>query len=187
MRRDSSRLQPPFPSPFLPRNPSGAGGGHATAALCALRAREAEPKIPGPCGRGARAAVLRRSSARPRAGGLRPYIASYAAWAAASGVSGAWDETDALGIHNVFRYAFDKPFGAFTNPPLLSITFDASGNPVVLTPPLVNGEGFDLSILATDTLAGDNPATYPLDPSGTNAIPASAAPSRFFRLRAEGQ
>ena len=58
---------------------------------------------------------------------------------------------------------------------------------MVLTPPLVNGEGFDLSILATDTLAGDNPATYPLDPSGTNAIPASAAPSRFFRLRAEGQ
>ena len=32
---------------------------------------EAQPKIPGPCGRGARAAVSRRSSARPRAGGLR--------------------------------------------------------------------------------------------------------------------
>ena len=114
-------------------------------------------------------------------------VFAYAAWASTSGVTGAWDATDDLGVHNVFRYAFDKPFGAFTNPPLLSITFDASGNPVVLTPPLVNGEGFDLSILATDTLAGDNPATYPLDPSGTNAIPASAAPSRFFRLRAEGQ
>ena len=114
-------------------------------------------------------------------------LTAYDIWAAANDISGAWDETDALGVHNVFRYAFDKPFGAFTNPPLLSITFDASGNPVVLTPPLVNGEGFDLSILATDTLAGDNPATYPLDPSGTNAIPASAAPSRFFRLRAEGQ
>ena len=76
------------------------------------------------------------------------------------------------------------PTGDFA---LLGIAFNDDGKAVILTPPLVNGEGFDLSILATDTLAGDNPATYPLDPSGTNAIPASAAPSRFFRLRAEGQ
>ena len=40
-----------------------------------------------------------------------------------------WNSADALGIHNVFRYLFDTPTGAFTNPPLLSITFDASGNP----------------------------------------------------------
>ena len=38
---------------------------------------------------------------------------------------------DTLGIHNVFRYFFDIPTGAITNPPLLSISFDASGNPVV--------------------------------------------------------
>ena len=108
----------------------------------------------------------------------------YAAWAAASGISGAWDETDALGIHNVFRYAFDKPTGAFTNPPLLDIAFASDGTTLVLTPPLVNTVGFDFSLLATDDLAGANPATFPLDPSGTNAVPASSSSSRFFRLKA---
>ncbi|MBR1589036.1 MAG: hypothetical protein IJ658_12005 [Kiritimatiellae bacterium] len=52
------------------------------------------------------------------------------------------------------------------------------------TPPLVNTDGFDLSLLATDDLAGTNPATFPLDPSGTNAVPATASSSRFFRLKA---
>ena len=43
----------------------------------------------------------------------------YETWAAANGVAGAWDATDASGIHNVFRYLFDVPAGAITNPPLL--------------------------------------------------------------------
>ena len=43
---------------------------------------------------------------------------------------------------------------------------------------------FDLSLLATDDLAGGNPATFPLDPSGTNAVPASSFSARFFRLKA---
>jgi len=104
--------------------------------------------------------------------------------AVANGVSGAWNETDALGIHNVFRYAFDKPTGAFENPPLLGIAFASDGTALVLTPPLVNTAGFDLSLLATDDLAGANPATFPLDPSGTNAVPASSSSTRFFRLKA---
>ena len=29
-----------------------------------------------------------------------------------------------------------------------------------------------------------NPATFPLDPSGTNAVPASSSSARFFRLKA---
>ena len=118
---------------------------------------------------------------------LRPYLADttpYAAWAAASGVSGAWNETDALGIHNVFRYAFDKPTGAFENPTLLGIAFASDGTALVLTPPLVNTAGFDFSLLATDDLAGANPATFPLDPSGTNAVPTSSSSVRFFRLQA---
>ena len=60
----------------------------------------------------------------------------------------------------------------------------ADGNPVVLTPPLVNTNGFAFALRATDTLDGGNPVSYPLDPSGTNAIPASDAPARFFRLKA---
>ena len=47
----------------------------------------------------------------------------------------------------------------------------------------MNTAGFDFSLLATDDLAGANPATFPLDPSGTNAVPATSSP-RFFRLRA---
>ena len=112
---------------------------------------------------------------------------AYAAWAGTNGVAGAWSATDESGVHNVFRYAFDHSSGAFTNPPLLSISFDASGNPLVLTPPLANGVGFDLSLLATTNLNGSGAATYPLNATGTNAIPASAAPTRFFQLKATEQ
>ena len=37
---------------------------------------------------------------------------------------------------------------------------------------------------ATDELGGTNPVPYPLDPSGETEIPATASPSRFFRLKA---
>ena len=110
---------------------------------------------------------------------------AYAAWAAGNGVTGAWNATDALGVPNVFRYAFNKPTGALADPPLLAITFSTNGNPVVLTPQLVNGEGFALSILATTNLNGSGAVAYPLNASGTNAIPATADPTRFFRLKAE--
>ena len=105
-------------------------------------------------------------------------------WAAANGVSGAWDATDALGIHNVFRYAFDTPTGAFTNPPLLSITFDG-GLPVILTPPLANTNGYGFALLAYDALTNAVPsASWPLSPTGTNAVPGNL-PARFFRLGAD--
>ena len=116
------------------------------------------------------------------------HVWGYADWAAANGVSGAWDETDALGVHNVFRYAFDKPTGAFADPPLLDIAFDADGRPVVLTPPLATTRGFSFSLLATEDAAGtSNAVDYALDPSGTNAIGGSIAPARFFRLKATEQ
>ena len=109
----------------------------------------------------------------------------FTAWAAANGVTGAWDATDASGVHNVFRYAFDKPTGAFTNPPLLSISFDALGRAVIHTPPLnSSATGFDVSILATADLAGTGATTYPLDADGETTIPATNSPARFFRLQA---
>ena len=110
---------------------------------------------------------------------------TYADWAADNGITDAWDATDALGIHNVFRYAFGKPTGAFTNPPLISISFE-NGQPVVRTPPLVNSEGYTFSILATDTLDGTGTsATYPLNASGKTVIDETGKTRRFFRLRAE--
>ena len=107
-----------------------------------------------------------------------------------------WNSADASGIHNVFRYLFDVPTGAFTTPPLLSISFDASGNPVIHTPPLnPSATDFDISIVATSDLnvwgaavpaadpPGEDAASYPLDPSGSTPIPATSTPARFFRLR----
>ena len=105
-------------------------------------------------------------------------------WAAENGLADAWNAKDAFGIPNVFRYAFDVPEGPVDNPPLLSISFDADGLPVIETPPLANGGGFDLSILATDDLDGSGAIAYPLDASGRTKIPASASGARFFRLRA---
>ena len=85
---------------------------------------------------------------------------------------------------NVFRYIFDVPTGAITNPPLLSISFDASGNPVIHTPPLnPAASGFDISILASDDLTGTGATTYPLDPSGSTTIPQNGNATRFFRLQ----
>ena len=109
----------------------------------------------------------------------------YPYWAWRWGL-GAWNEKGADGIHNVFRYAFDKPVGAFADPPLLGISFDEQGRAVIKTPPLVNGTGFDLSILATD--APDAPLSggtaYPIDRSGSTTIDETDKPARFFRLRA---
>ena len=114
----------------------------------------------------------------------RQAISGYDAWAEENGLSGAWDATDANGIHNVFRYAFDKPTGDFA---LIGIEFNDAGKAVVVTPPLVNGEGFALSILATDRCDGEGAAatSYPLDPSGKTTIDETVSGSRFFRLKAE--
>jgi hypothetical protein len=112
-----------------------------------------------------------------------PASDGYAFWSWMWGL-GAWNATDASGVHNVFRYLFDKPSGTFENPPLLSISFDASGRAVIHTPPLnPSATGFDISILALDDLAGTGATTYPLDASGETVIPANS-PARFFRLRA---
>ena len=110
---------------------------------------------------------------------------TYAEWAAASGITGAWNATDALGVHNVFRYAFNVPTGPIADPPLISISFDASGNPVIRTPPLSPAfQGFDLSVYATGSPGGSDGTTYSLNPSGTTVIPQNGSPARFFRLQA---
>ena len=112
----------------------------------------------------------------------------YAVWAAENNIDAAWNERDALGVHNVFRYAFGRPTGAFVNPALISISFDDEGRAVIHTPPLVQSvTGFYISVLATDDLIGTGVVAYPLDPSGKTVIPASAATARFFRLRATEQ
>ncbi len=107
-------------------------------------------------------------------------IPAYGAWAAANGIAGAWNEKDASGIYNVFRYAFNKPTDDFT---IIDITFNEAGKVVVGTPPLVNGGGFVFSVVASDTPDGTgNVATTPLDPSGETTINETGKTARFFRL-----
>ena len=109
----------------------------------------------------------------------------YESWAAANGVEGAWDETDASGIHNVFRYLFDVPTGDFA---LLGITFNAEGKAVILTPPLVNTSDFTFSVVVSDNVnCTGNSATYSLNPSGETVINETDKNRRFFRLRAVEQ
>ena len=106
----------------------------------------------------------------------------YPAWAADNGIAGAWNDKDAYGIYNVFRYAFDEPVGDFT---LIGITFDEAGKAVVVTPPLVNGEGFALSVVASDNVTGTgNVAETPLSVSGETTINETGKAKRFFRLKA---
>ena len=108
----------------------------------------------------------------------------YADWAAANGVSGAWDATDADGVANVFRYAFDKPTGAFANPPLLDIAIE-DGAAVVKTPPVVNTAGFAISVVESGGIAGAAVARRRSpDAAGRAVFAMENAPSRFYRLSA---
>ncbi len=116
------------------------------------------------------------------------FLSPYELWSAANGVAGAWNETDAFGVHNVFRYAFGKPTGAFANPPLLGIEFDAAGNVVIVTPSLVNTDGFTFSVVASDNVGGTgNVAETSLSASGKTTINETGKSARFFRLRATEQ
>ena len=109
---------------------------------------------------------------------------AYEIWAVANGVEGAWDEADALGIHNVFRYAFDKPTGAFAEPPLLDIAIE-DGNAVVKTPPVVNSDGFALSVVESSDIAGATVTRRrSLDAAGRAVFAMGGAASRFYRLSA---
>jgi hypothetical protein len=116
--------------------------------------------------------------------GIVTYDSSYEIWSAANGVEGAWDETDALGIHNVFRYAFDKPSGAFADPPLLDIAIE-DGNAVVKTPQVVNAASFAVSVVESSDIAGVTmTARKPIDAMGRAVFAMESAPSRFYRLAA---
>lgn len=108
----------------------------------------------------------------------------YAMWADMNGVVGAWNATDANGIANVFRYAFDMPSGTFSH--ITNITFNAAGKAIVTTPIVANTSGFTYSVVASDDVGGtENVATYPLSTDGTTLIDEPRKPRRFFRLRAE--
>ena len=106
----------------------------------------------------------------------------YAVWAAEHGITGAWDETDESGIHNVFRYLFDKAAGEFR---IIDISFDAEGNVVITTAPVANPEGFALSAVETSDVAGNSVTDEKEITSASNtATFGKSASARFYRLKA---
>ena len=86
-------------------------------------------------------------------GDLGDLPVTYELWSVSNRVVGAWNAIDANGVHNVFRYAFDDT-NAVPDPAFLSISFDADGRPVVLTPPLnpTARDFFDFELLAAEIL-----------------------------------
>lgn len=109
---------------------------------------------------------------------------SYASWAVANGLSGAWDAKDENGIYNVFRYVFGNPTGKFEETPLIDIAFE-SGRSIVKTPAVVNTSDFSLSVEASDMADGTGGViNYPISSSGETVIDEAVKPSRFFRLKA---
>ncbi|MBQ7188151.1 MAG: hypothetical protein IJR99_01915 [Kiritimatiellae bacterium] len=109
----------------------------------------------------------------------------YEVWAAQNGISGAWDETDTNGVFNVFRYVFDTPTGDFASP-LIGISDVGGGKASITTPEVKNTDGFTLSILASDDLAGTvDPVIYPATDAGLTIIDEPGKTNRFFRLKAD--
>ena len=106
----------------------------------------------------------------------------YAVWAAEHGITGAWDEADESGVYNVFRYLFDKAAGEFR---IIDISFDAEGNVVITTAPVVKPEGFALSAVETSDVAGNSVTDEKEITSASNtATFGKSASPRFYRLKA---
>ena len=88
----------------------------------------------------------------------------------------------------VTRIAYNAIRDAATNAPLMTISFDENGKPVVTTPSLVRTEGVTLKILSTTDLADwSNPEerTLTVGGNGKQTFDHESDPQRFYRLRAE--
>ena len=109
----------------------------------------------------------------------------FEAWAENNGIAGAWNETDASGIHNVFRYVFDVTSGVFEETPLIDIDVE-DDKVVVKTPPVVNSDGVTVSVVESSDVAGETITdTKELTEEGSAEFDKSAATPRFYRLSAD--
>ena len=116
----------------------------------------------------------------------------YGAWAVSAGLGGKGTAAMMGGyglddkVANAFIYAFGD---AATNAPLMTISFDANGKPVVTTPPLVRTEGVTLKLLSSVDLgdwtsAGESEIIS--DPGGNVvAFPSETSSRKFYKLVAE--
>ena len=115
----------------------------------------------------------------------------YGAWAVSVGLAGKGTAAMMGGyglddkVANAFIYAFGD---AATNAPLMTISFDENGKPVITTPSLVRTEGMTLKILSTTDLADwSNPEERALTVGGNGkqTFNHESDPQRFYKLKAE--
>ena len=116
----------------------------------------------------------------------------YGAWAVSVGIAGKGTAAMMGGyglddkVANAFIYAFDD---AATNSPLMTISFDANGKPVVTTPPLVRTEGVTLKLLSSADLGDWTSAGESEIKSGSGgnivAFPSETSSRKFYKLVAE--
>ena len=116
-------------------------------------------------------------------GDLTAARSPYETWADGKVVGGP--EAVTGGIANAFRYVFNRPTGSFST--ISSITFDASGHPVLTFPTFVNTNGVTLSVLSTTNLADWTSSAVrevPLavDQTGAQTL-SDTTPTRFYRLK----
>ena len=115
----------------------------------------------------------------------------YGAWAVSAGIAGKGTAAKMGGyglddkVENAFIYAFGD---AATNAPLMVISFNENGKPVITTPSLVRTEGMTLKILSTTDLADwSNPEerTLTVGGNGKQTFNHESDPQRFYKLKAE--
>ena len=116
----------------------------------------------------------------------------YGAWAVSAGLAGKGTAAKMGGygldgkVANAFIYAFGD---AATKAPLMTISFDANGKPVVTTPPLLRTEGVTLKLLSSVDLGDWTSAgeTEIKSGSGGNvvAFPTETSNRKFYKLVAE--
>ena len=119
-------------------------------------------------------------------GDLEVRLSPYEAWAREQSVYPGGPAEKTGGVENAFRYAFGIPSEPFS--PILSVSLDASGRPVLSFPPVLNTNGVTLSLLSTTNLTDWSSSAVSerplvLDQDGTMHTDDSDA-VRFYRLKA---
>ena len=117
----------------------------------------------------------------------RGELSGYELWAAGQGLSGAeaaWDAKPSIwnGWSNGFIYTFGEGLADGTIH-IMAIWFDADGNPVITTTPVVEGRtDFTPAVIGTTTL-DDWTAPVFLDRDGNDWTLPPGASANFFRVR----
>ena len=106
-------------------------------------------------------------------------------WKGWANADAAWDAKPAKWggrWANAFIYAYGEGLADGTTP-LMTISFDAGGNPVVTTPPLVDGhKDFKPAVIGTSSLDDWTSPVILEQSGGTWALPAGKS-ANFFRVR----